>query len=1743
MSVRDKTWQRLLILLVCIVAALGTGYYFVDRHKSKAEAEALAHKEAGRKAFEAGKYHLTMEELNHYLPENSDDVDALYWHAEARRRLIDPNRKHITHAQSLYRRLVTLTPDNMEHKYTLLRLHDLQEWKKESIDLADLILSEVPGDPTALHMKANALYRMRKFDESLEAAEACVASEPLNFQAQLLIMRLIGELNRSVEGFHERIVALNEQFPKDPVAEYLMAMAIAITGVDENGQEIAPDQTNQTAIQWILKAKAHTPPSPEFAMELCNKLTQVGRLQEAQGVLMQAEAEFDDVTIDVTLAERLWQAGRDDDMLRLLADVDPTDRDAYRDLLLYKALTLIRLKQRDEAAPYITSFKRRVKDAVAQAWFSVFENVLAETPQPLSRQVEILKPLVDRTAGEGQRGANPSNAYFRYFLCEAYRAAGELRLALDQLEVAVAQKPSWTNLRITYAALLSDLGRHSDALSQARSARITAPSDIIKRAAYIGEFNALLGFVQPEATLQLVTETVAAIEADQTTSTDGDRLVPIKLMLLSFLDDDERSEATIDAFLASDRRPDASLLLETAAMCRHIDRAEWSAACLDRYNQLYKPSPESVLATALTMIRQKDADGADQLIREYEQDRRPTAGMVLLRTMRMADDGETDQADQYLADHEKRLPTDPALAFARARILLETEDATEAIRSVKTSMDRVSTQGTEERFRWHMTLTRAMMLARDPRFQSFWEQTKRDHADQVEFFVRQFLFNSSASDAGLSVELSAGWLNAALFPPATASSTSIGDNLQIILDRMVRVDDSLVDLAREMKASPSDGRLLTTYVLFHGMRGRHQSVRDNITRLLSPDFEPSPGLLLMLADACRRVGIEDMRAACVQRYEQTQGQTVDFVRAQAMDLLRQGQVEQAVEYTGKAYRDAAEAQSDKTLQYRLLWAQIMDQGNDDRARNELLAIAREFPNDITILRFIVRARSLHADRDFMDDIIERLKENSSEDSLTWRRARARWLLTSDDVDHTAASRADELLSDIVARDPTDAEARLLWSDALRLLGKQQGSITQVQRYLELEPDSIRVRLHLAQQYQHLGDHALAVEQLKSVIPRADELTQELQQEMASLLAVLEDEQAARAILERNLEQLDPARLRLLAHIYGARNETEKTQALLPRLIASGDPDSIGMAAQYYVLNQQLDEAENTIRQLDDLDVEPAIRHLVRSQYVLSIGKTDEARQLLEDAVVAAPDNLVAWQRLIGFHLTAVTDPMPEPAERYETVFQTVTRAAAANPDNEHLKTLISRSDTLLKGLLSNSTNGITVAAITLPGRLETTLDVLDRLAELVEFTQQLTGDVTEAQREQLASRREEFIRAVGQLTDANADYFELQRYTLNLYSQNRKFDLMFATIERLLQTFPKSAIVTSMVARILGATGRHDDALGAAELWRRTLPGSPIEADLFIAGILAAQGRTEDAERQIQPYLDDMMADPVGHEAVASVYVEILLKQHRYTDVASLARPIISSDDPNVAQRWRGQWIAWAGTRLKDGALAAAWLREAEPLIPPDDIAQQTHLATAWLAFGGRAGGAETDIYQHGMALLKPIVDREDATPEAMLSYASALESSKRRAEAAVFYKRVLAVQQNNPVAMNNLAMILIEVDDARDYEAAEKLGLAAIAANPGYGEFHETVGEAQYLQGKYEQAVEHFQTAVDMKPQELSWQIKLAHLYALTHDFQKAHEMKNEIDALEPAKSKDVTPEVLGRFHETIELLRAEADVTTTTP
>ena len=115
--------------------------------------------------------------------------------------------------------------------------------------------------------------------------------------------------------------------------------------------------------------------------------------------------------------------------------------------------------------------------------------------------------------------------------------------------------------------------------------------------------------------------------------------------------------------------------------------------------------------------------------------------------------------------------------------------------------------------------------------------------------------------------------------------------------------------------------------------------------------------------------------------------------------------------------------------------------------------------------------------------------------------------------------------------------------------------------------------------------------------------------------------------------------------------------------------------------------------------------------------------------------------------------------------------------------------------------------------------------------------------------------------------------------------------------------------------------------------------------------------------------------------------------------------------------------------------------------------------------------------------------------------------------------------------------------QIAAKLGLAAIAANPGYGEFHETVGEAQYLQGKYEQAVEHFQTAVDMKPQELSWQIKLAHLYALTQDFQKAHELKSEIDALEPAKDKDVTPEVLGRFHETIELLRAEADVTTTTP
>lgn len=96
---------------------------------------------------------------------------------------------------------------------------------------------------------------------------------------------------------------------------------------------------------------------------------------------------------------------------------------------------------------------------------------------------------------------------------------------------------------------------------------------------------------------------------------------------------------------------------------------------------------------------------------------------------------------------------------------------------------------------------------------------------------------------------------------------------------------------------------------------------------------------------------------------------------------------------------------------------------------------------------------------------------------------------------------------------------------------------------------------------------------------------------------------------------------------------------------------------------------------------------------------------------------------------------------------------------------------------------------------------------------------------------------------------------------------------------------------------------------------------------------------------------------------------------------------------------------------------------------------------------------------------------------ADSLSFLRRYEEAAQCYEEVLRRTPDNPVALNNYAYLLAEAN--RRLEEAEGMAKRALAAEPNNPIYLDTLGWIYFRQGRYQQAVQLLEQAVQDAPQE----------------------------------------------------------------
>jgi tetratricopeptide (TPR) repeat protein len=619
MSMRGRTKRRLAYVAISSVLLLVlASAAYVLRSRQISQRLALS-REAGVRALAAGNYEAALHNIGTYVQRNSGDVEALYQYAQAREKVPAPDGKHVGQSIALYRQLLTLRPTHTEARRRLMGLYVDYGFNQEAIETAVSIdpAANTPGasdDPDVLRAQAKALARLRRYDDAYKAANAYNAKVPRDLDMQGLTLEILLTQGRPATVAVDRASDLQKKFPDEALFELLLGIAHRLAG------------DGKTAEQWVAKAAARTTNNdPAFIKGLVEQLESLERFEDSLRVLTRA-ADIGAAENKRLLAARLWQAKRYQEVIDRLKGVDPSDRSSDSELLALRAMALLELGRRDEAAPIVDALVKRF-DGTAEAWAPVLKTVFAPSPVPHGDVIRACSEAVARI---------PSNPYFRHFLANAYSAVAEQDHALAHWAQAAQLSPAWAAPRVKVAQLMIAAGRPGDAVPLARVAT-TRDSDDVE--AWQTLADALAGTVAPRgpggvdaARAQAVQELGVALARLDALRPRNESTVPLKPLLLAAQDKPAEAIAAVRAALSGSEVFGDATYVRLAAVSRTFGLGT-EEACLARGEQAHgRMSPALAGARARNLLRAGKADEGKRVLAEAEGAARDPADVKAWRT-------------------------------------------------------------------------------------------------------------------------------------------------------------------------------------------------------------------------------------------------------------------------------------------------------------------------------------------------------------------------------------------------------------------------------------------------------------------------------------------------------------------------------------------------------------------------------------------------------------------------------------------------------------------------------------------------------------------------------------------------------------------------------------------------------------------------------------------------------------------------------------------------------------------------------------------------------------------------------------------------------------------------------------------------------------------------------------------------------------------------------------------------------
>lgn len=222
--------RRLLILLVLLALAgvsLAGAWAWRTHQRDLRLAE---HRAAGLAAYEQGEHARALPHLGSYVGRVKDDREALLALADSRRRIPEPNGRHMRSAIAIAQAAVALDVDDLEPREMLLEMYRDAGLATELEQTAGAILQRRSGHRGAMLARVQALLASGRPQRALEAAEAFVSEHPDDLEAHEARIGAMLRADRPESEVHASLAQLQQHFADAPEAVLVRADLLARSG-------------------------------------------------------------------------------------------------------------------------------------------------------------------------------------------------------------------------------------------------------------------------------------------------------------------------------------------------------------------------------------------------------------------------------------------------------------------------------------------------------------------------------------------------------------------------------------------------------------------------------------------------------------------------------------------------------------------------------------------------------------------------------------------------------------------------------------------------------------------------------------------------------------------------------------------------------------------------------------------------------------------------------------------------------------------------------------------------------------------------------------------------------------------------------------------------------------------------------------------------------------------------------------------------------------------------------------------------------------------------------------------------------------------------------------------------------------------------------------------------------------------------------------------------------------------------